>query len=56
MTYVLQAFATAFMLGALLLMTFSIKSGNYPLAAINLVLFVANAGLFYWQGAIRGSF
>lgn len=55
MTYVLQGCAALLMAGAAILVFFTVRRGNYPLVAFQVVLFAANAGLFYWQGMIRAS-
>lgn len=54
-TYLLQALSTALMLMAIVLIASSFKSGNYTLMMVNMLTFVANAGLFYWEGMLRAS-
>lgn len=54
-TYVLQCGSVAGMLATTALGHMAAQSQNWPLVAINTILFCANMGLFIWQRRIRSN-
>ncbi len=52
-SYVLQVFAVALMLGASLVGSYAMQHGHPLLALINFALVAVNAFAFFWQDSIR---